>query len=182
MRKAGRFLAAQGIAPVAICFLNASPPENERAAAEALAEALPDLAVTASVDVLPETGEYERTSTATVNAYVRPALAGYLTRLETLLRSRGLNSILICNSNGGLSAAAVAWSKPVFFISSGRAAGAVGAERFGHDIGEQDFVAFDMGGTTASAALIHKGARTRTHEYEFRAGLSVPARFIKAGG
>ena len=184
VRKAGRFLAAQGIASVAICFLNSyANPENERAAADALAEALPDLAVTASVDVLPETGEYERTSTVAVNAYVRPALAGYLTRLETRLRSRGVTApLLICNSNGGLSAAAVARSKPVFFISSGRAAGAVGAERFGHAIGEQDLVAFDMGGTTASAALIHKGALTRTHEYEFRAGLSVPARFIKAGG
>ncbi len=75
VREAGRFLAAEGIASVAICFLNSyANPANERAAADALAEAFPDLAVTASVDVLPEAGEYERTSTTAVNAYVLPAL------------------------------------------------------------------------------------------------------------
>jgi N-methylhydantoinase A len=82
VHEAGRFLVAEGIASVAICFLNSyANPKNERTAVRALAEAFPDLVVTASVDVLPETGEYERTSTVAVNAYVRPALAGYLTRL-----------------------------------------------------------------------------------------------------
>ena len=76
----------------------------------------------------------------------------------------------------------MARAKPVFFISSGRAAGAVGASALGAAIGEANLVAFDMGGTTASAALIHDGELARTHEYEFRAGISVPARFIKAGG
>ena len=58
----------------------------------------------------------------------------------------------------------------------------MGAERLGAAIGERDLVAFDMGGTTASAALIRDGELARTHEYEFRAGISVPSRFIKAGG
>jgi N-methylhydantoinase A len=58
----------------------------------------------------------------------------------------------------------------------------VGAQHLGAAIGEADLVAFDMGGTTASAALIHRGELARTHEYEFRAGMSVPSRFIKAGG
>ena len=184
VRAAGRFFVDEGVASVAICFLNSyANPANERAAAAALSDAFPALAVTASVDVLPEAGEYERTSTAAVNAYVLPALAGYLARLEERLRARGVTApLLIGNSNGGLSAAAVARARPVFFISSGRATGAVGAERLGQAIGEANLVAFDMGGTTASAALIHRGALARTHEYEFRAGLSVPARFIKAGG
>lgn len=181
---AGAFLAAEGIESVAICFINSyRNPANERAARDAFAEAFPDIAVTASVDVLPEAGEYERTSTAAVNAYVVPTLQGYLKRLEQDLRLRGVKApLLIGSSNGGLSASAVAQAKPVFFISSGRASGAVGAERLGAAIGEADLVAFDMGGTTASAALIHRGSLSRTHEYEFRAGMSVPSRFIKAGG
>jgi N-methylhydantoinase A len=181
---AGRFFAAEGIASVAICFLNSyANPANERAAAGALAAGFPALAVTASVEVLPEAGEYERTSTAAVNAYVLPVLGGYLSRLEERLRALGVRApLLVGNSNGGLSPASVARTRPVFFISSGRASGAVGAERLGNALGEADLVAFDMGGTTASAALIHRGELARTHEYEFRAGLSVPARFIKAGG
>jgi N-methylhydantoinase A len=181
---AGQFFADEGIESVAICFLNSyKNPANERLAAEAFASAFPRIAVTASVDVLPETGEYERTSTTAVNAYVLPPLRGYLTRLEQKLRAEGVTApLLIGNSNGGLSSSAVAQQKPVFFISSGRSSGAVGALRLGAATGEANLVAFDMGGTTASAALIHRGVLARTHEYEFRAGMSVPSRFIKAGG
>lgn len=181
---AGRFFAAEGIESVAICFLNSyKNPAHERQAATAFAAAFPAIAVTASVDVLPEAGEYERTSTTAVNAYVLPPLRGYLTRLEQKLRAHGVTApLLIGNSNGGLSSAGVAQQKPVFFISSGRSSGAVGAERLGAATGEANLVAFDMGGTTASAALIHRGVLARTHEYEFRAGMSVPSRFIKAGG
>jgi N-methylhydantoinase A len=184
VRAAGRFFAEEGVESVAICFLNSyKNPDNEQRAAEAFAKAFPSIAVTASVDVLPEAGEYERTSTTAVNAYVLPPLRGYLSRLEQKLRARGVTApLLIGNSNGGLSSSAVAQEKPVFFISSGRSSGAVGALRLGAAIGEQNLVAFDMGGTTASAALIHRGVLARTHEYEFRAGMSVPSRFIKAGG
>jgi N-methylhydantoinase A len=181
---AGRFFRAEQLTSVAICFLNSyANPENERAAAQIFAEAFPEIAVTASVDVLPEAGEYERTSTAVVNAYVLQPLRGYLDRLEQKLRAAGVTGpLLIGNSNGGLSSSATARQKPVFFISSGRSSGAVGAERLGATLGEPNLVAFDMGGTTASAALIRRGVLSRTHEYEFRAGMSVPSRFIKAGG
>ena len=90
--------------------------------------------------------------------------------------------LMVANSNGGLSAAATAQEKPVFFISSGRSAGVVGGGRLAASIGERDLVVFDMGGTTASASLIHEGRFARTSEYEFRAGISTPSRFIKAGG
>ena len=181
---AGAFFRAEGIELVAICFLNSyKNPENERIATRIFSHAYPDILVTASVDVLPEAGEYERTSTAVVNAYVLPALRGYLERLESKLRSAGVTApLLIGNSNGGLSDSATAQRKPVFFISSGRSSGAVGAERLAAVLGIPNLVAFDMGGTTASAALIHRGELARTHEYEFRAGMSVPSRFIKAGG
>lgn len=182
--EAGRFFAAEGIESVAICFINSyRNPANEREAARFFTREFPGIAVTASVDVLPESGEYERTSTAAVNAYVLPAMRGYFRRLEDKLRARGIGApLFIGNSNGGLSTAAVAREKPVFFISSGRASGAAGAARLGAATGESNLVVFDMGGTTASAALIQRGVLSRTNEYEFRAGMSVPSRFIKAGG
>ena len=182
--EAGRALAAAGIRSVAICFLNSyRNPEHERRAEALLAGHVRDLRVTTSVSVLPEAKEYERTSTTVVNAYVRPVLEAYLTRLESGLGSIGISApLLVCNSNGALASSGTARAKPVFFISSGRAAGVVGGGRLGEALGEGDLVVFDMGGTTASASLIQGGSLMRVSEYEFRAGISTPSRFIKAGG
>jgi len=179
-----RDLAGDGVHSIAICFLNSyRNPQHEQAAEAAIRDALPDLAVTSSVSVLPEIKEYERVSTAVVNAYVLPVLQSYLARLEDGLRAAGIDApLLVSNSNGGLAAAATAREKPVFFISSGRSAGVVGATHMGSAVGERNLIVFDMGGTTASAALVHNGELSRTNEYEFRAGISTPSRFIKAGG
>lgn len=180
----GTFFEAEGVESVAICFINSyRNPENEFRALELMRKHFPAMWVTASVTVLPEIREYERTSTTAVNAYVLPSLRAYFERLENGLREIGVSApLLISNSNGGLSSARMAQEKPVFFISSGRSAGVVGAGRLGEAAGEKDLVVFDMGGTTASASLIHKGELSRANEYEFRAGISTPSRFIKAGG
>lgn len=180
----GRFFESEGVESVAICFINSyRNPENEIRAQEIMRKHFPNMWVTASVSVLPEIREYERTSTTAVNAYVLPSLRAYFERLENGLREIGVSApLLISNSNGGLSSAGMAQEKPVFFISSGRSAGVVGAGRLGEAMEEKDLVVFDMGGTTASASLIHKGELSRANEYEFRAGISTPSRFIKAGG
>ncbi|MEM5339632.1 hydantoinase/oxoprolinase family protein [Paraburkholderia azotifigens] len=182
--EAGKFFQSEGIESVAICFINSyKNGANEKAALEAFQQAFPNISVTASISVLPELREYERTSTTVVNAYVLPALRTYLQRLESGLKRIGVNApLLVSNSNGGLSSARIAQDTPVFFISSGRSAGVVGAGRLGDAIEEKELVVFDMGGTTASASLIHEGQLARTNEYEFRAGISTPSRFIKAGG
>ncbi|MEM5368401.1 hydantoinase/oxoprolinase family protein [Paraburkholderia azotifigens] len=182
--EAGKFFQSEGIESVAICFINSyKNGANEKAALEAFQQAFPNISVTASISVLPELREYERTSTTVVNAYVLPALRTYLQRLESGLKRIGVKApLLVSNSNGGLSSARIAQDTPVFFISSGRSAGVVGAGRLGDAIEEKELVVFDMGGTTASASLIHEGQLARTNEYEFRAGISTPSRFIKAGG
>lgn len=181
---AGEFFRSEGVESVAICFLNSyKNGANEAAALDAFQKAFPEISVTASISVLPEMREYERTSTTVVNAYVLPALRTYLQRLESGLKRIGVNApLLVSNSNGGLSSARIAQETPVFFISSGRSAGVVGAGRLGDALDNKELVVFDMGGTTASASLIHEGQLARTNEYEFRAGISTPSRFIKAGG
>jgi N-methylhydantoinase A len=180
----GSLFKSEGIESVAICFINSyRNPENEALAERIFREHFPDIWTTASVSVLPEIREYERTSTTAVNAYVLPALRSYFERLDQGLRAIGVRApLLISNSNGGLSSARTAQEKPVFFISSGRSAGVVGAGRLAKAAAEDNLIVFDMGGTTASASLIQKGALTRTNEYEFRAGISTSSRFIKAGG
>ncbi|MBT3371053.1 MAG: hydantoinase/oxoprolinase family protein [Rhodospirillaceae bacterium] len=184
LRTAAADLVAQDVQSIAICFINSyRNPAHERRADAVLREYFPDLAITASVSVLAEMREYERTSTAVVNAYVLPILQSYLQRLRDGLLAIGITApLLVSDSNGGLAAARTAMEKPVFFISSGRSAGVVGAARLGRAAAEMDVVVFDMGGTTASASLVQGGQISRANEYEFRAGISVPARFIKAGG
>jgi N-methylhydantoinase A len=180
----GAFFKAEGVESIAICFINSyANAINELRAEETLRSTFPDIWVTASISVLPEIREYERTSTTAVNAYVLPVLRSYLRRLEQGLREIGVVApLLVSNSNGGLSTAALAQARPVFFISSGRSAGVMGALRLGEAIAERNLIVFDMGGTTASAALIQDGQVSRTNEYEFRGGISTPSRFIKAGG
>ncbi|MCB1501445.1 MAG: hydantoinase/oxoprolinase family protein [Bauldia sp.] len=184
LRDTGAFFRDEGIESIALCFINSyRNPLHERQAEEVLRTAYPEIAVTTSVAVLPEQREYERTSTTVVNAYVLPVLRDYLTSLVASLTKMGIAAPLyVSNSNGGLAPAALAAEKPVFFVSSGRAAGVAGAGDLGLRIGVPNLVAFDMGGTTASASLIKDGKLSRTTEYEFRAGISTPSRFIKAGG
>jgi N-methylhydantoinase A len=181
---AGHALVQAGIQALAICFLHAHRnPVHERRAAALLRAAFPDLALSVSSEVCPESGEYERTSTTVVNAYVLPAMRGYLERLSSGLKEMGIPApLFVAASSGGLAGEAFARERPVYFVSSGRSAGAVGAARLGTEAGETGLVVFDMGGTTASAALVRNGEVQRTREYEFREGMSTNSRFIKAGG
>lgn len=179
-----RHIAKQDLDTIALCFLNSyRNPAHELDAARIIASELPGLPVTTSVSILPEQREYERTSTTVVNAYVLPVMRDYLIALQDGLRSAGICApLFISNSNGGLAPVHVAREKPVMFISSGRAAGVTGAGHAAAESGIGNLIAFDMGGTTASASLIKDGKLTRTTEYEFRDGISTPSRFIKAGG
>jgi N-methylhydantoinase A len=182
--RVGAELVALGVQSIAICFINSyRNPGHELMAERVLRQRFPDVPVTTSISVLPEQREYERTSTAVVNAYVLPMMATYLRRLRLGLQRIGVTApLLVGNSNGGLSAIDVAEAKPVFFISSGRSAGVVGAARLGETLKRSELIVFDMGGTTASASLVQAGEIARATEYEFRDGISTPSRFIKAGG
>ena len=177
-------LVADNVEAIALCFLHSyRNPAHERRAAELVRAHHPGIAVSASIDILPEMKEYERTSTTVVNAYIQPTMRRYLERLQGGLEGLGVDCpLLVVTSNGGLARAPLAMERPVFFIGSGPAAGVIGAARLAEATGRTDAIAFDMGGTTAKASLIDRGAVARTNEYEFRAGISTPSRFIKAGG
>ncbi len=71
----GRELVALGVESVAICFINSyRNPAHELMAERVLRQHFPNLPVTTSISVLPEQREYERTSSAVVNAYVLPVI------------------------------------------------------------------------------------------------------------
>ena len=150
-------------------FLN---PEHERRLATRLREALPNVPIYLSSEVLPEIKEFERSSTTAVCAYVGPILASYLERLEEATRSRALPPLYLMGSNGGILEAAEAIAMPAMAVESGPAAGVVAAALVARQTGRLDLLSFDMGGTTAKASLIRGGQYETTPEYEVGGGSS----------
>lgn len=161
-------LVADGVESVALCFLHSyAYPEHERAAAAILTQRFPQLAWTLSSDVVPEIKEFERTSTAALNAYCQPVVERYLDELERDLRARGLETdVYLMQSNGGLMTAQEAGRSPIHILESGPAAGAIAAARLGARMGVEDLITFDMGGTTAKSAVIEAGEPLVTVEFE----------------
>ncbi len=161
-------LAARGIESVAVCFLHSyANPAHERQAGEVLTRRFPGLYHTLSSEIVPALGEYERTSTAALNAYVHPVVHRYLTDLEGNLRERGLVTPLqVMQSNGGVMTAREAARHPVHILESGPAAGSIAGARVAELLGLENVVTFDMGGTTTKASVIEAGTPLSTVEYE----------------
>lgn len=150
---------------IAVCLLHAyRAPEHERAVAEELRERYPHAHVVASHEVSPELREYERASTAVVDAYLGPVLASYLDRLAGAAQEAGLPEPLVMRSSGGLAALEEASRHAAFALLSGPAAGVVGAARVAALAGCHDVLSFDMGGTSTDVCAIVGGAARREHE------------------
>lgn len=176
-------LVEKRVVSVAVCLLNSYVnPDHEIRTGELLRAAGP-WTVTLSSEVLPEIKEYERTSTTVINAYVMPVVRSYLSDLRTRLQTLEIDAPLrIMQSGGGVTDAATAVERPVQILESGPAAGVVAAASLGRRIGCLDLIAFDMGGTTAKAALIENGQISRISDYEVGGGLSVAGRLLSGGG
>jgi N-methylhydantoinase A len=152
-------LKAEKVEAVAICFLHSWRDDaHERAAAEAVRAALPGVFVTTSAEVLPQIKEFERFSTACVNAYVGPIVSRYLARLRGRLADAGYKgSIFVILSHGGVApveeAARLATGTALSGPAGGVAAGVALAQR---GVG-QDLITFDVGGTSTDIALVLEG-------------------------
>ena len=125
--------------------------------AAALREALPGVPVAVSHEVLPVFREFERTSTTTVEAYLRPRVSAYLNRLEADMRSRGVGTLRVMTSSGGTLPPARAAVRAASLALSGPAGGVVGARLIGDAVGRPDLLTLDMGGTSADASLVRRG-------------------------
>ena len=149
----------RGAKAVAILFLHSyRNSDHECRAKQVVEEAFPDLFVTASHELSQEYREYERTSTAAANAYVGPRVRRYLTEMDGHLKETGFGgNFLIVQSTGGLFDVDEAQSSCIRMLESGPAAGVIGSRTLCANIGLQNAIAFDMGGTTAKAGVIHDG-------------------------
>jgi N-methylhydantoinase A len=131
--------------------------EHERLLAAAIRTALPDVPVAASHEILPVFREFERTSTTTAEAYLRPAVTRYLERLGGDAKQRGVGALRVMTSAGGTLTPEQAAERAAALALSGPAGGVVGAARAGTAAGFPSLLTLDMGGTSADASLVLEG-------------------------
>jgi N-methylhydantoinase A len=150
---------AQDVEAIAILFLHSyRNPAHEQRVKAIIEEAYPRLFVTASHELSQEYREFERTSTAAANAYVGPRVRRYLGEMGEHLGAAGFDgNFLIVQSTGGLFGVDEAQSACIRMLESGPAAGVIGTKALCDSIGLANAIAFDMGGTTAKAGVIHQG-------------------------
>lgn len=188
LRRAADALRDAEVQAVAICFLYSFlRPAHEQRAREIVAEVLPDAFITTSHEVAPEFREYERMSTAVVNAYLGPVMRRYIRRLGDRLREGGLRAAPhLTQSNGGVIGFEQAAGLPVRTVLSGPSTGVVAAQALAAAVGIPDLITFDMGGTSSDVALLSGGqcrlaSEAVVHGYPIKAPM-LDIHTVGAGG
>lgn len=159
VRTACRVFRDEGVESIAVCLLNSFVNlDHERAVAEVLAEEGVCDWVSVSSEIVPIMGEYERSSTTVVNAYVMPRVASYLTALQQNLIEMGLKTkLLMLQSNGGAASLDQLIRQPVNLLLSGPSAGVGAMQHLAAGIGEDNLVSMEIGGTSCDVMLMHQG-------------------------
>jgi N-methylhydantoinase A len=148
-------IRAAGAEAVAICFLwSFQNPGHERRAAEILAAELPGVYISVSSALAPRLGEYERTATTLVNAYLGPTIKRYTDTLEQRL---GAAHLLLLDSGGSVMTAAEAGRAPARLLLSGPSGGVTASHFLGQALGHRNVITFDMGGTSTDVGMIVDG-------------------------
>ena len=188
VRAAARRFRDAGVAAIAVCFLYSFVrPEHEARAKAILLEECPDAFICASHEIAPEFREFERLSTAVVNAYLGPVMRSYIERLTPRLIALGMTATPhLTQSNGGVIGFGAAAEMPVRTILSGPSTGVVGAQAVGEAAGFRDLITFDMGGTSTDVALLKDGqcrlaSEAIVHGYPLKAPM-LDIHTVGAGG
>lgn len=189
LRDAARYLVEEeGVRSVAVCYLHSYiNPVHEQRTAELLRSWYPELTVSVSTDIVREYREYERTSTAVLEAYIRPIFERYVDELEKGLAAQGFTGrFLIMRSGGGSMTSTVAKTSPTHTVLSGPAGGIIGAAYVASELGRDRVLTVDIGGTSLDACVIENGSAVTAHQTELEHyPVLIPSfdiRTIGAGG
>jgi N-methylhydantoinase A len=166
----------ENVEAVAIVFLHSYvSAKHEKQAKELVEKLWPGIAVTASYEISKEWREYERTTTAVLNSYVKPSAKTYIDKLYNKLEEMEIKCPkYIMQSNGGTTTFENAKEVPINMVESGPVAGIYGAAMLGEMIGEHRVIAFDIGGTTAKCSLVDGGEVKTTTEYKIEKNARFP--------
>lgn len=189
VRALARVLMEQEVEAVVIALLHSyANPAHEERVRDILLESNAGWQVVTSSSVVREYYEFERTSTAAVQAYLQPLVSRYATNLQTRLAERGFAMpTLVMQSNGGLVPLKQLAGRAANIVRSGPAAGVMAAARLAAEAGFDNVITGDMGGTSYDVAVV-VGGRPRVAEQtelDFRVALRLPmidVHTIGAGG
>ncbi len=181
VRKKGARLRALGCEALCVFFINSYANDcNERAAIAALRDIWPNEYLTRASEILPEIREFERISTATLNAYLQPVVSSYMDRLDAGLKRAGFAADLrIVQSNGGVMTLDTAKTTPVRTALSGPAAGVRAAQAIARAAGEENIITCDLGGTSFDVSLITGGAPNLGAQSEIDFGMVIRMPMIR---
>jgi N-methylhydantoinase A len=188
VRAAAVTFGEEDVEAVAIAFHNSFLNDaHERRAAALLKQVWKGTWISLSAEVAPVMGEYERTSTAVLNAYIAPRTVDYVRRLAARLSEIGLGvSILLIQNNGGAIAAEQVADRPATLFLSGPAAGAAALGHYSAFTGTQDLISMEIGGTSCDVILMNGGETPLSEALDIEGyDLSLPSidvHTVGAGG
>ena len=159
VRTAIQVLKNADVESIAVCFLfSYLNPVHENRARELIEEEYPECFVTTSSSVSPQFREFERFTTATMNAFIGPKVRDYVNHLATRIGDDGIQADLhVMSSNGGVATAKMVSDRPVMTLLSGPAAGVLGGAWTGELSNRTKLITFDMGGTSADIGIVSDG-------------------------
>ena len=159
VRAAAELFRKRGLDAVIVAFLFSFLNDaHERRAKEIVQSVMPDAFVTISSEVVNTIREYERFSSAAMNAYIGPKTSAYLRSLEARFRKEGIGAqVRIIQSNGGISTIENSSRLPIGLLLSGPAGGVMGGRWTGENCGRDDLITIDIGGTSADISVIERG-------------------------
>jgi len=176
-------------AAIAVCYLfSYLNPEHELATAALLRERFPGVSISLSHEVAPIWREYERGTTAIVDAYLKPLMDDYVAGVSRALEVEGMEAPwALLKSNGGHALSERARERPAHLLLSGIAGGAIGGAYVARARSAEKGIVLDMGGTSCDVCLVVGGEALYSSDYEIEYGLpasapSVSTKTIGAGG
>lgn len=161
VRAAAARAREEGIQAIAVGYLfSFRYPGHELRTRQILREELgEDVTISLSHEAAKEWREYERTSSATIEAYTGPIVRRYLTKLENSLNDKELGVPLhVMQSSGGILTVNSARQRPLQTLLSGPVGGAMGGVALAGHLGRPNLICIDMGGTSFDVSLVIDGA------------------------
>src|SRR6516225_2477005 len=157
--EATRLFKRRGVRSVVIGFLFSFLNDvHERRAKEIVLAEMPDAYVCCSSEVANVIREYERFTTAAMNAFVGPKTSLYLNNLQRKLSEHGFRGNLrVIQSNGGIATVETCSRRAVSILMSGPAGGVIGGRAEGLLSGRSNLITVDIGGTSADISTIPDG-------------------------